>query len=83
MICRDVVFNMNIQPVLHFDDFVFITSFIFLSIGFGYIFLEFNPVDVRMHTGFPWIPAVTAVEEKVLLVRRDSRSEFNIRRINL
>ena len=30
-----------------------------------------------------WIPGVAAVEEQVLLVRRDSGAVFNIRRINL
>jgi len=60
---------MNIWPATYFNDFVFITSFIFLSMGFGQIFLELNPVDIRMHTVDPVIPAVAAVEEKVLLVR--------------
>jgi hypothetical protein len=40
-----------------------------LSIGFRQIFLEFNPVDIRIHAVDPWIPAVAAVEEKVFLVR--------------
>jgi hypothetical protein len=36
--------------------------------GFGKILLEFNPVDIRIHAVNPVIPAVAAVEEKVLLV---------------
>jgi len=67
MICRDFVFDMKIWPAPYFNDFVFITSFIFLSIGFGQIFLEFNPVDIP--GADPWIPAIAAVEEQVLLVR--------------
>ena len=38
-----------------------------LSIGFGKIFFEFNPVDIR--TVLSYIPAVAAVEEQILLVR--------------
>ena len=51
-----------------------------LSIGFGKIFLEFNPVDIR--AVFPWIPAVTAGEEQVLLVRRDHCAMFKIGRVD-
>jgi hypothetical protein len=38
-----------------------------LSMGFGKILLEFNPVDIR--DGDTSTPAVAAVEEQVLLVR--------------
>ena len=40
-----------------------------LSIGFGQIFLEFNPVDVRRVAIGILPPPVSAGEEEVLLVR--------------
>ena len=46
------------------------------------MFLEFNPVDVARVTNRTQIPSGTAREEHVFLVRCDSGSEFEIRRIN-
>ena len=45
------------------------------------MFPEFDPVDVTRVDS--WIPAFTAVEEEILLIRRDSRSVFIILGINL
>ena len=53
-----------------------------LSIGFWQILLEFNPVDIRNHGVDSWIPAVAAVEEQVLLVRRDSGAVFDKEGVN-
>jgi hypothetical protein len=51
--------------------------------GFGKIFLEFNPVDIRRVVIRILKPPVAPGEEHVFLVRRDSRSEFKIPGINL
>ncbi len=50
--------------------------------GFGQMFLEFNPVDVTRIGSAIHIPPGTAGEEHVFLVRRDPRSDFMIPGIN-
>ncbi len=73
--CHNVTWKSGCFSANEIDEYSFR-----LSIGFGQIFLEFNPVDVTRVD--PCIPAVAAVEEQILLVRWDSRSVLNIGRIN-
>ena len=50
--------------------------------GFGQMFLEFNPIDVSRICRGIQIPPGTAGEEHVFLVRGDPRSDFMIPGIN-